>query len=71
MLFIIEAIFNLYFYQHGTVKPVNNDHPWDPKIVAIVDMWSLFRGILYYTNFNWAFKTVAFVGRWPLFRGGR
>ena len=27
-----------------TVKPVYNDHPWDPKIVAVVDRWSLFRG---------------------------
>ena len=29
-----------------TVKPVYNDHPWDPKIVAVVDRWSLFRGHL-------------------------
>ncbi len=21
-----------------------HDHPWDPKIVAVVDRWSLFRG---------------------------
>ncbi len=28
-----------------TVKPVANDHPWDPKIVGIVDCWSLFRVI--------------------------
>ncbi len=26
-----------------TVKPVYNDHPWDPKIVAVGDKWSLFR----------------------------
>ncbi len=26
----------------GTVKPVYNGHPWDPKIVAVVDRWSLF-----------------------------
>jgi hypothetical protein len=26
-----------------TVKPVYNDHPWDSKIVAVVDRWSLFR----------------------------
>ncbi len=54
-----------------TVKPVYNGHPWDPKIVAVVDRWSLFRGSLYYKNDNWAFLMVAFVGRWPLFRGGR
>jgi hypothetical protein len=27
-----------------TVKLVYNDHPWDPKFVAVVDRWSLFRG---------------------------
>ncbi len=27
-----------------TVKPVYNNHPWDPKFVAVVDWWSLFRG---------------------------
>jgi hypothetical protein len=59
------------FFTVSTVTPVYNNHPWDPKIVAVVDRWSLFRGILYYTNFNWAFKIVAFDGRWPLFRGGR
>ncbi len=26
---------------------VYNDHPWDPKIVAVVDKWSLFRGHLH------------------------
>ena len=26
------------------VKPVHNDHPRDPKFVAVDDMWSLFRG---------------------------
>jgi hypothetical protein len=25
-----------------TVKPAYNDHTWDPKIVAVVDRWSLF-----------------------------
>ena len=30
----------------NTVKPVYNDHPWDPKIVAFVDRWSLFEGNL-------------------------
>ncbi len=28
----------------ATVKLVYNDHPWDPKFVAIVDRWSFFRG---------------------------
>ncbi len=25
------------------VKPVYIDHPWDPKFVAFIDRWSLFR----------------------------
>jgi hypothetical protein len=48
----------------NTVKPVYNNHPWDPKIVAVVDRWPLFRGGLYYKNWNWAFKIMVFVGRW-------
>ncbi len=28
----------------STVKPVYNDFPMDPKIVAVVDRWSLFKG---------------------------
>jgi len=28
-----------------TVKPVYNEHPRDTKLVAVVDKWSLFRGI--------------------------
>ncbi len=31
----------------STVKPVYNDYPWNPKIVAVVDSWLLFRGRLY------------------------
>ncbi len=27
-----------------TVKPEYNDHPRNPKIVTVVDRWSLFRG---------------------------
>jgi hypothetical protein len=41
---------NKIFYQHGKknfvipVKPACNSHPWDPKIVAVVHRWPLFRG---------------------------
>jgi len=28
-------------------RPVNSDHPYDHKILAVVDRWSLFRGHLY------------------------
>ena len=31
----------------STVKPVDNCQPWAPKIVAVVDRWSLFRGRVY------------------------
>ena len=34
----------------NTVKPVYKGHPWDPKIEAVVDRSSLFRGSLYYKN---------------------
>jgi hypothetical protein len=53
------------------VKPVYNDHPRDPKIVAVVDRWSFFRGHLCNKRPNWELKIVAVVDRWPLFGGGR
>jgi hypothetical protein len=55
----------------GTVKPVYNDHPRDPKIVAVVDRWSLFGGHLCYKWSNWDLKIVAVIDRWSLFGGGR
>jgi hypothetical protein len=55
----------------NTVKPVYNDHPRDPKIVAVVDRWSLLGGHLCYKRSNWDLKTVAVVDRWSLFGGGR
>jgi len=55
----------------NSVKPVYNDHPRDPKIVAVVDRWSLFGGHLYYKRSNWDFKIVAAVDKWLLFGGGR
>jgi hypothetical protein len=56
-----------------TVKPVYNGHPWDPKIVAVVHRWLLFRGfsIKIAIKFDLAGLRLAVVGRWPLFRGGR
>ena len=30
----------------NTVEPMYNNHPWYPKIVVVVDSWSLFRGHL-------------------------
>ena len=40
----------------NTVKPVYNDHPRDPKIVSVVDRWSLFRGHLCNKNSKWNTK---------------
>ena len=54
-----------------TVKPVYNDHPQYPKIVAVVDGWSLFGGRLCYKRSYWDLKTVAVVDKWLLFRSGR
>ncbi len=38
-----EELFTPDVKYQNAVKPVYNDHPWDPKFVAIVDRWSLFR----------------------------
>ena len=51
----------------NTVKPVYND----PKIVAVVDRWSLFRGYLCKKNSKWDPKMGIVVARWSLFGGGR
>ncbi len=57
----------------STVKPVYNGHPLDPKIVAVVLRWLLFRGfsIKIGIKFDLAGLRLAVVSRWPLFRGGR
>ncbi len=39
----ITIVLNLNEFK-CTVKPVYNDHFRDPKFVAVVDRWSLFRG---------------------------
>jgi hypothetical protein len=71
--FILKQIFEENNEYSCTVKPVYNGHPWDPKIVAVVHRWPLFRG---FSNkipikFDLAGLRLAAVGRWPLFRGGR
>ncbi len=52
------------------IKFVNSDHPWDHKIVAIVDGWSLFTGHLGSKSPKWDLNMVV-IGRWSLFVGGR
>jgi hypothetical protein len=49
-----------------TVKPVYNDHPWDPNIVAVVDRWSLYRGHLCNKSPNWDLKMLVVIDRWSL-----
>jgi hypothetical protein len=51
---------------------VYNGHPWDPKVVAVVQGWPMFRGfpIKIPIKFDLAELRLAVVGRWPMFRGG-
>jgi hypothetical protein len=53
-----------------TVKPAYNGHPWDPKIVAVVHRWVLFRdcSIKIDIEFDLAGLRLAVVGRGQLFR---
>ncbi len=41
-----------------------NDHPWDPKILAIVDGRSLLRGHLCNKKFRMDLKMVVAIDRW-------
>ncbi len=47
-------------------EPTYKDHPWDPKIEAVVDRWSLFRGHLCNKNSKWDLKMVVVIDRWSL-----
>jgi hypothetical protein len=55
------------------VKPVYNDHPRDPKIVAVVDRWSLFDCTVKPVHYDhlWDQKKVVVTLRWSLFRGSK
>jgi hypothetical protein len=46
----------------GTVKPVYKDHTWDPKILAVVDRWSLIRGHLSYVSSRWDPEMMVAIG---------
>ena len=67
----VEICFWEDFKYEGTVKLVYNDHPWDPKIMAVVDKWSLFKGHLCYKSSKWDPKMMVVEDRWSLFGGGR
>ncbi len=49
-----------------TVKLVYNDHPWDPKIVAVVDGWSLFIGTKWPPQNGCRYMQVVAIHRWSL-----
>ncbi len=54
-----------------TLKPLYNYHPWDPKVVSVVERWSLFRGHLCNKSFTWDLEMVVILDRWSLFGGGQ
>jgi len=56
--------------QSNTVKSVYNFYPWDPKIVAIVDMWSLFKGHFCSKSQILDLKIITIIDRWSLFGYG-
>jgi hypothetical protein len=53
-----------------TVKPVYNDHLWDPKIVTVDDRWSLFVGNLSNKCSKWDLKMEVVINRWSFLGGG-
>ncbi len=56
---------------YSTGKFVYNDHPWDPKKVAAIDRWSLFRDYSCNKRTKWDLKIVVVIDRWFLFGGVR
>jgi len=70
--FIVIARLYIFIVILGcTVKPVYNDHPRDPKFVAVVDRWSLFRGSFVLQKLKMRPQMVVVVDKWSLFGGGR
>jgi len=64
------SILVAFFVKIGiAVKPVHNDHPCDPKIVAAVDKWSLIRDDLFNESSICNLNMV--VNWWSLQTGGR
>ena len=61
---VIKMLKTLLDKQSNLCMYVYDNHPWDPKVVVVVDRWSLFKGHLCHT---WDLKTVVAVERWSLF----
>ncbi len=71
-LFEIMVVIQKHFSKNVIiVKPVYNDHPRDPKIVAVVGSWSLFRGNLCNKSSKWDHIMVVVIDMWSLIGGGR
>ena len=74
IIFMFENDFlkKTYIRIENTVKHVYNDHPWDPKFVAVVDRWSLFRGTFMLQKFKMGpqnggrYRQVVAIRRWSL-----
>ena len=58
----MKSAFRTINIHQYTVKPVYND-PWDPKIVTVVDRWSLFRGNFCYKLSKRDLEIVAIIDR--------
>jgi hypothetical protein len=56
-----------YLKKKGTVKPVYNGHPWDPKKAAVVQSWPVFTGFSIKIGIKVAWPDLG----WPLLTGGR
>jgi hypothetical protein len=62
---------NVFNYFFCTVKHAYNDHPWDPKLLAVVDRWLLFIGHFYNKGPIRDILIEIVEDRWTLFGGGR
>jgi hypothetical protein len=67
---LVENCWSNFIY---TFKPMYNDHPRDPKIVAVVEKWSLFRCHLCNKSSKWDHKMavrryglVVVIRRWSI-----
>ena len=68
---IIKKYILYNYFRSTTIKDVYNDQTWDPKIVIIVDRWSLFRGHLRNKSLKYDFIIVFVIDTWSLFGGER
>ncbi len=58
-----HAFHNNLFLKY-IVKPVYNDHTLNPKLVAFIDRWSLYGGLLCTKSAKWDSSTLIVIDRW-------